>query len=147
MRRNKSRFRGILASPATLIVAVIILFFMVKAAVNIHSKSVLSTSKFDEVTANLAKLEAGRAKLDQDIQDISTKSGVEAEIREKYHAVGPGEQVAVIVNTDENTDGNTGTTQSAASVEAGGSATSRLATSSQSIKQSWWQRLLRGLGL
>ncbi len=131
MSRNRSRPSAILSSPFTLILALVALVFLVRAAAKIYSKTADSFVRLDEARANLAKMEAKRIDLMDQIQNLSTPEGIEASIREKYHAVEPGESVAVIINRDVATGTPGGDLNAAAGVQA----------------VTWWQRILRATGL
>src|SRR4051812_85094 len=99
-RNNRSRFRTIVSSPITLVLAIILLVLFARAAINIHAKAAESDRKLAEAQANLTKLETNRTNIQSRIAELSTEAGVEASIREKYHAVAPGESVVVIVDSD-----------------------------------------------
>ena len=63
------------------------------------------------------------------IAELSTTQGIEAELREKYHAVKEGESVAVIIgasSTGSSSDNNSSVT---------------------STKTSWWGSLLQFIGI
>jgi len=134
--RNRSGWKAFTSSPFTLIVALIILGFLVRAAWNIHGKAALAGKHLDQTESEITKLQASQADLSAKTADLSTEAGIEAELSEKYRAVAPGESVAVIVdpmspNVTNGTDANA-------------------ASSSASLKaptQGWWQSLLRMLGL
>lgn len=134
MSRNRSRPSAILSSPVTLILALVILVFLARAATKIYSKTADSSVRLDEARANLAKMEAKRIDLKDQIQNLSTPEGIVASIREKYRAVEPGESVAVIINRDA----ATGTPGGGLGVEASDASTREMG---------WWQRILRMIGL
>lgn len=102
MRRNRPRSSIVLSSPITLILALVLLFFLGRAAISIHAKATDTASKLAEEQATLVKLQANKSRVAADLAQVSTEAGIKAEIREKYHAVEPGESVAVIVDTDQN---------------------------------------------
>lgn len=122
-RNSRSRFRTIVGSPITLVLALILLVLLARGAYNINAKSIESERKLADAQANLDKLEANRTNIQSRIAELSTDAGVEASIREKYHAVAPGESVVVILDSD-----------SERVVQA-------TATTSPQASQSWWQRL------
>jgi cell division protein FtsB len=132
--RNRSKFQAILSSPITLVLAAIIFYFLARAAWNIHEKARESAERLASAQNDLSKLQQSQKALEDSVDKLSTSAGVEAEIREKYHAVQPGESVAVIVDTPPvGTNGSNAATASAASpsVQAPG----------------FWARLLQLFGL
>jgi len=132
--RNRSRFQAILSSPVTLVLAAIVFYFLARAAWNIHEKAVESASRLASAQNDLSKLEQSQQTLEDSVDKLSTPAGVEADIREKYHAVQPGESVAVIVDTPPaGANGSNAATAGAASstVQAPG----------------FWSRLLQLFGL
>ena len=131
MRRNRPKYSVILSSPITLVAALIVLVLLARSAIAIHAKASQVGLKLHESQANLAKLESSKTKIETELANVSTEAGVKAEIREKYHAVEPGESVAVIVDGDQ-----------AAAVDSSVAATSTLPT-----KQTFWHQLLGILGL
>lgn len=124
---NKPIYERIAASPLALIVAVIVLVILSRAAWSIHEKASMASQKLASEQDQLTKLDAEQNTLSSQVAYLSTDQGVEAELRTKFKAVKDGEQVAVIVDSDS---------QTAAAAEA---------TSTQSI--SWWGRVLRFFGL
>jgi cell division protein FtsB len=131
-RNSRSRFRTIVGSPITLVLAILLLVLLGRGAYNIHAKAAESARKLADAETNLAKLETNRTNIQSRIAELSTDAGVEASIREKYHAVAPGESVAVIIDTD-------------ADQQRGGSAMAAAHASSTESDAglSWWQRFWR----
>ena len=127
-RRNRSKFRMVISSPITLFVALILLILVGRAAMSIHAKAAESAEKLSEAQMSLNKLQANQSNLQARIDELSTDSGREASIREKYHAVAPGEEVAVIVDD-----------------QAQNGSAAAAATSTEQL--SWWQRMFRAIGL
>ena len=129
-RNQRSRFRTITSSPVTMFLGLVLLILLGRAAYNIHAKAAESDRKLAEAQANLDRLEHNRDAIQGKIADLSTEAGVEASMREKYHAVAPGESVAVIV------DSGTGQDDSAMAT-----------TTAAAVRGSWWQRFLNAIGL
>ena len=123
---NRSSSRRILSSPIALIVLLILFAILVKAAWNAHTKAVLSQTKLDDARNELAKLQERQADLSTKVAYLSTDQGLQAEMRDKFHAVKDGESVAVIVDNS----------QSANAIQA---------SSTASI--GWWGRFLHFFGL
>jgi len=100
---------------------------IVRGAWNIHEKALLAEDRLDQAKAELADLQSQKTSLSASIDHLSTPAGMEAELREKYHAVKEGESVAVIIDPDAD------------------NATSGQSTTTPPI--SWWGKLLRMIGL
>jgi cell division protein FtsB len=92
---------------------------------NIHEKAVTSQNRLTEAQAELASLGQQKESLSNSISYLSTSAGIETELREKYHAIKPGESVAVIVG------------------DSSGDASS---TSSSTPSESLWGRLVDFIG-
>lgn len=128
MRRNRAKKSPILSSPVTLLIALIVLVLLARSAARIHTKAAESERRLAEASASVGRLEAKQALLEGKIGSLSTPEGIEASIREKYHAAEPGEQVAVIVDKDEPY------------------AASAAETAESAPRLTVWQRLLRAIG-
>src|SRR5947207_2368032 len=97
-RRNRSSLYSVLSSPFTLIAALVLFVVFARAAWNIHEKARESALRLEVAQAELTKLRESQADLSARVNQLSTPAGVKAQIRERYHAVEPGESVAVIVD-------------------------------------------------
>ncbi|MES2314402.1 MAG: hypothetical protein V4524_00485 [Patescibacteria group bacterium] len=125
---NRAPWKRFFYSPASIGIALIACVFIFRGAWNIHTKALLAQDRLDQAKAELADLQSQKASLSVSIDHLSTPAGMEAELREKYHAVKEGESVAVII--DPSADKN---------------ATSAQSTTTPPI--SWWGSLLRMIGL
>ena len=134
-RRNPFSIKRFLASPVTLIVVLVVFVVMARAAWTMIDRDRLSAARLDQAKAQYAKLEESQESLSGKVAELSSPSGVEADLREKYHAVMPGESVSVIVDSPSNGDSNNGQSAVAAQV------------SSTILTNSWWRRFLDFLGL
>jgi cell division protein FtsB len=123
---NKPLYERIAGSPAVLLVLLIILVLLGKAAWNIHEKARTADIKLSEASDQLAKLQESQRDLSAKVAYLSTDQGVEAEMRTKWKAVKAGESVAVIVD-----DSQQAAAGAASSTPSGG----------------WWGAVLRFLGL
>ncbi len=128
-RRNRSRLYTVLSSPFMFLAVLVAFYFMARAAWGIYEKADEGSMRLEAAQAQLAKLEADKASLAERVDLLSTPAGVRAELRSKYHAVEPGESVAVIIDPTSSPD-------SASSVLA----------SSTAAKASGWQKFLRMIG-
>jgi hypothetical protein len=111
---NRSPWKRFIYSPAGIIIGCIGLFILVRAGWNIHEKALVAGDRLAQAQAELANLEQQKTSLSNSISYLSTPSGMEAELRDKYHAVKEGESVAVIVD-----DSSTGSSSTASSTPKG----------------------------
>jgi len=125
---NRSPWKRFFYSPIGIILACIVLFFLVRGGLSIHEKAIIAGQRLDQAQTELTDLQHQQSTLTSSIAQLSTTQGIEAELREKYHAVKQGESVAVIVN-----DSSIGSS-------------SEGATSSPLTKTSWWGSLLQFIG-
>ena len=56
----------------------------------------------DESRMELEELEQKQNSLSEKINDLSTDAGMEAEVRERYRVVKPGEQLVIVVDNEDN---------------------------------------------
>jgi len=129
--RNGNRMRvvrRILSSPITIALILVLVFFLGRAAWNMHKTAELAQSKLSQAQAGLEQLQSQQADLSAAVNSMSTQAGIEAELRTKYPAVKPGESVAVIVDNSSSTPVST-------------------ATPSSEQSESWWGRVMQDIGL
>jgi len=128
-RRNRYTMKRILGSPVALVVAVLLFVLLARAAWSMVDRSEASAERLAQAQAQYDKIQDSQKSLSDKVAELSAPGGVEADLREKYHAVAPGESVAVIVDD--------GLTASPSDSRA----------SSTPAGQSWWQRLLGFFGI
>jgi len=126
---NRSPWKRFIYSPAGIIIGCIGLFILVRAAWNIHEKAVVADERLSQAQAELSSLEQQKESLSSSISYLSTPAGMEAELRDKYHAVKAGESVAVIVD-DASSSSSSGASSEASSTPSSG----------------WWSGLLNFIG-
>jgi len=97
--RNRPRWKSAMSSPLLLIAALIVLVFLLRAVWNIRAKADLGEARLVKAQAKLVRLQSDQVDLTRKAGDLSTDAGIEIEMREKYRAVGPGESVAVIIDS------------------------------------------------
>ena len=134
-RRNSFSWKRLLSSPVTLIIMILMFTVLARAAWTMVSRSKLANERLSQAQAQYAKLQASQAKLSEEVAELSSPGGIEADLREKYHAVTPGESVAVIVDSPSGNDSSAD--QSASALNA----------SSTAPAGSWWQSFLGFFGL
>lgn len=124
MRNSNTFWHTLISSPITLVLALVLLVFLTRAAWNVHRSADVASAKLSQAQSEVDDLKAQQSNLSEKINYLSTPAGVETELRTKYRAVKQGESVAVIVGED---------------------ATTSVATSTQEI--GWWGRVLQFVGL
>ena len=70
----------------------------------------VTKENLSKTAASLESLQVREKMLSSEIEKLKTAGGTEAEIREKYGLVRPGEEVIVIVDKDGDTDFDQATT-------------------------------------
>jgi len=98
---NRSLWQRFFYSPVGIFVGLIIFILLLRGGWNIHQKALLAQQRLDQAQTELADLQQQQATLSSSISQLSSTAGIEAELREKYHAVKQGESVAVIVDTSK----------------------------------------------
>jgi cell division protein FtsB len=126
---NRMTWQRFFYSPIGIIIGCVVLFLLVRGGWGIHQKALLAQQRLDQAQTELADLQHQQSSLSSSINQLSTPAGIEAELREKYHAVKEGESVAVIVDQASS---------------SGAGATSTLSTSNHEL--SWWGSVLQFIG-
>ena len=134
-RRNSFSWKRLLASPVTLIIVLVIFVVLARAAWAMIGRAKLANERLSQAQAQYAKLEDSQAKLSNEVTELSSPGGIEADLREKYHAVTPGESVAVIVDSPSGNDSNADQSAGALNV------------STTAPAGNWWHRFLDFFGL
>ena len=127
---NRPLSKKILQSPIAIIVAIILLVILARAAWGIRVKAIASATRLSQAESELSKLKAHEKDLSDQVRYLSSESGIESELRTKYRAVKDGESVAVILDRSQT-----------ASVEDASSTNQTVAS------VGWWQRLIEFFGL
>ncbi|MDO8482592.1 MAG: septum formation initiator family protein [bacterium] len=94
---HKRKIRKILSSPLVLLPLAIILFFLIRGTWNIYIKNRDSGIELRLAEERLARLEGRQSKLAAGIERLSTESGIEGEIRDRFQMAKDGERAIVIV--------------------------------------------------
>lgn len=96
-RRKIKRF---IYSRVMLIVLLVILFFVLKGVWGVYEKQQYTKDNLNKVSGDLQRLREREARLSTQINWLKTYNGTEAEIRDKYGLVKPGEEVITIVEPE-----------------------------------------------
>jgi len=129
--RQKRKVRRLIYSPITIIVLLVVVIVLAKATWNVHVKEAESRTYLDEAQAQLDTVSASQSALSAQVARLKTPEGVETNIRSQFLVAKSGEQVAVIVDGDGSSGGNSDASSSTALV--GSNATS---------STGFWQRLV-----
>jgi cell division protein FtsB len=127
---NRSPWKRFIYSPVGIIIGCIGLYMLTRAAWNIHKKAVVADERLSQAQAELSSLEQQKESLSSSISYLSTPAGMEAELRDKYHAVKAGESVAVIVDDASGSASSSGVSDGTSSTPSSG----------------WWSGLLNFIG-
>lgn len=100
-KRFAHRWNKIAHSPISILVLLVVSFFLIKAAWNIYNKSQITQERLVHTQEEIAKIGERHKILQSKVASLSTDAGVEAEMRTKYRATKEGELVAVIVDEKE----------------------------------------------
>jgi cell division protein FtsB len=120
--QEKRKVKRLLYSRLTLVVLLLIIAWLLKSVWGVYEKQQYTKGNLEKTNADLAELKGREQMLSSEIEWLKTESGTEAEIRDKYGLVKPGEEVIVIV-------------------DKGGSNT----TDSDLDKRSFWQKIVNWL--
>lgn len=125
MREFKKRGRGDIVLFCVQVFGVLLLFVVavgaVRAAWGMYTKLAKADKGQQEAEVQLAALAAQRQKVAASVEDLSSERGVEAQIRQRYGVVRPGEGEIEIVRD------------------------SAVATSTTKPQPRWWQSVFRAL--
>jgi cell division protein FtsB len=89
-----------LESPILAIVLIIFAVWGIVAVVRAYLKQHEAVSLRDEAVHEEESLEQKQKDLSGQIDNLSTPNGLEAEVRERYRVVKPGEQLVIVVDND-----------------------------------------------
>ncbi len=130
---NRFTWQRFFYSPVGIVIGFIVFIFLLRGGWAIHQKALLAQQRLNQAQTELTDLQHQQLSLSNSINQLSTPAGIEAELREKYHAVKEGESVAVIVDNSKLGDN-----------EGGSSSQS---TSSTTVSQlSWWGSVMQFIG-
>jgi cell division protein FtsB len=98
---QKRKIRKILLSPLVLIPLAVILIFVVRGTWAIYLKDLGSSAELNLAEERLARLRDREANISGMIDKLSTESGVESEIRDRFQMAKDGEQEIVILDAQK----------------------------------------------
>ena len=133
---NRFTWQRFFYSPVGIFFGLIVFVLLLRGGWNIHQKALLAQQRLDQAQTELTDLQHQQVTLTSSISQLSTNEGVEAALREKYHAVKQGESVAVIIDNSKPDTENT--------TSGGVSSDSNISSSTSYL--SWWGRLVQFIG-
>ncbi len=95
--RKKSWFH----SPVVAIILVVLVLWGIVSVVRAGLKQREAVKLRDESRKELSGLEQKQFDLNQKIEGLSTDQGLEAEVRQRYRVVKPGEQLVIVVDNKD----------------------------------------------
>lgn len=105
--QEKRKLKNLLYSKITLVVLIVFIVFLLNAVWGVYKKQDLAKENMTKTAATFDGLHAREKMLSSEIERLKTENGTEAEIREKYGLVKPGEEVIVVTDNDTATDSTT----------------------------------------
>src|SRR4051812_32947497 len=98
---KKHRARRMLYSLPSIIILLIIAFFMAKAAYHVYTKDKESAELTDSLKEKITSLSGREATIEADIERLNTDEGKVEEIKRKFNVASPGEHIAVVTDARE----------------------------------------------
>lgn len=109
--RAQKKLKKRIFSKLSIIVLIIILFFLARSTYNLYKKNAESSANLARVNASLIETQNRYKSLSEENQRLQTTEGREEEIRHKFQVSKEGEKVIVVID-DQNTAENATTTPS-----------------------------------
>lgn len=97
---RKKKVKKIMYSRTIIFSLFVLLLFFIHATYGVYKKERITRNSLRQVENEKLNLDNRYHTLEKSVAYLQTDEGVEAEIRNKFRAVKPGEQVAIIVNTE-----------------------------------------------
>lgn len=99
--QQKRKIRRVVYSRITIFILLLILLLILNGVWSVYQKQQYTKDNLDKVSSDLKNLKARESNLSKEIDWLKTSGGAEAEIREKFGLIKPGEEVITIVDQDE----------------------------------------------
>jgi len=104
--QQKRQWRRLLMSWPSIILLVLIAALVTSALFGVYKKSQEALSRRGSLQAEFEVLMQRKAYLEEEVQRLKTKIGIEEEIIDRFGVSKPGEEVLVIVEDEENENGS-----------------------------------------
>lgn len=108
--RQRKRWKKIANSKIVFAVLVVMVFLFGRASLNVYGKYQEAGKNLSRSSGELAELQERRDTLTANVARLKTPEGVEEKIREKFQVAKEGENLIVIVDSEEGEDGVQATT-------------------------------------
>ena len=95
--KEKRRLRQFFYSKGTILLLVIVLFFLGRAVISAHQKFSLTQRNETAAMREYEELRERKEILKHDVERLNTERGLEEELRKKFNIAKPGEEVINIV--------------------------------------------------
>jgi len=102
--QEKVKLKKYMYSKTVLVLFIILIILATNSVWKVYKKHSMTKDNLAAITTNLEELQAREKMLSSEIEKLKTVSGTEAEIREKYGLVKPGEEVITVVDSTTSTD-------------------------------------------
>ncbi len=99
---EKRRLRRFIYSRLTIVILLILLLLLLRSVFEAWQREREARSGRDAALRSYEEMTARQENLANRLTRLTTPAGQEAELREKYGAAAPGEEVIVIVDHDNN---------------------------------------------
>jgi len=110
--QEKRKIKRWLYSKITLFFLIIFLVILLNSLWEVYNKQEIAKNNLAKTAASLESLRGREKMLSSEIERLKTEDGTEAEVREKYGLVKPGEEVIVLSGQEESKSINSPSTQS-----------------------------------
>lgn len=100
---SKKQIKGRVYSRSTLIVLLIIIILLIRGVFTLYMRYRESVTMRSDAQERLSELRERQGSLGSEIDKLQRDGGIEAEIRQKFNVVKPGEHVVIIVPEAEAT--------------------------------------------
>ena len=102
--KNKNKFKKIFYSWPVFVLLLAIVLLVASGVWGVSKSERTSCGKKDSSEERYDKLEDKSDNLLSEIESLKTEKGIETEIRDKFRVVKEGEQLAIIINSDDGED-------------------------------------------
>jgi len=100
--QRKKKFHRYFYSKLSVVILAILTIFLIRGAVSVIQKERQSKENLEKIEAELILANERQKKLEEDIDTLSTPTGIEGEIRSKYNVKREGEDVIIVVDPETN---------------------------------------------
>lgn len=98
---QSNTYKKFIFSKTAFVLSLIALIIVARATWSVSSKARSTKANLAEAESELVELAEREKRLEEDITYLKTEQGIEAEIRDKYNVARAGENVIVLVDSEE----------------------------------------------